>query len=537
MSFPPAPNSAVQDLLAARRHFQQGELALAATAARRAALADPSNREAHGIWGIAAVETGDYAGAIDPLRIAAHHATAGSPRWALFNSQLALALWNIGYWRQGLERLEPVEQLASPDPMVRNRIGIALVGMNLAERGLPHLEFAAAASPKMVDLLCDLGWALMSLGRLGDAEARFDEALALKPEMPRAHLAVAGLRTSTAERNHLDRLAALRASPSVNPADHARLGYAIFKELDDLGRCDEAWPVLEGANAFMAALPPPWSAGDDDDFTKALIKRFPRSAFSVPQPARETGRIPVFIVGLPRTGTTLVERILAAHSQVHAMGELPLFPRLFREAAGAEGPWLSARDVMATRSADWPALGAIYSEESAFLTGGARFAIDKLPFNSLLIGAVKLALPNARIILLRRDPMDTLFSAYRTLFPQEGVCRWSYRLEDLASHYRHHHRLMGHWRTCLREGLIEISYEKLVAEPEAQIRALVAACGLGFEEACLRPHESTGAVLTVSSTQVRSPMTASHVGAWRQYQTGLEPLRARLDALGLLGAD
>ena len=179
-------------------------------------------------------------------------------------------------------------------------------------------------------------------------------------------------------------------------------------------------------------------------------------------------------------------------------------------------------------------MGATYLAETAFLTDDARFAIDKLPFNSLLIGAIRLAVPNARIILLGRDPMDALFSAYRMLIPDESVYGWCYRQEDLADHYRNHYRLMDHWRRCLGAGLIDVSYEKLVADPEAQIRILLNACGLPFEAACLRPHEVAGAVLTVSSTQVRAPITASTIGGWRRYAAGLEPLRARLEATELL---
>ena len=329
MTLPLARASVTQDLAAARRNFQAGDLAKAMDAARRVAIADPGNSEAFGIWGVAAAELGAFEAAVEPLRVAAHRAAVGSDRWAMVNSQLGLALRNTGHWRQGLERLAQIERLAPADPIVRNRIGIALVSMNLAERGLPHLEWAVAVKPNSPDLLCDLGWALTSVGRLDDAELRFSEALALKPAMVRAHVALASMRQWTVNANHIDRLRALRGGSDIDAADRARLAFALFKELDDVGRYDEAWPVLEEAHTFIRANSPRWSATEDDEFTQALIRRFPPKAFAAPSSVPNGDRVPVFIVGLPRTGTTLVERILAAHSQVRRNGGAPVLPAAF----------------------------------------------------------------------------------------------------------------------------------------------------------------------------------------------------------------
>jgi tetratricopeptide (TPR) repeat protein len=534
MTSEPAGRAAAPDLVEARRALQAGEPARAAEAARRAAAADPSSDEAFGVWGVAAVAMGAYGEAVDPLRTAVRAAEAGSEPWAVLTSQLALALHNTGRWRESLERLAPLERQPPANPVVRNRIGVALVAMNFPERGLPHLEFAAAATDGAAGLLTDLGWALVSVGRVDEGEARLREALAIDPLLVRAHVALSGARRWTAGANHVEPLEALRADPSLSVADSARVAFALAKELDDLGRYDEAWPVLAAANEATRAASPPWSATRNDELIKALIRRFPKSAFAGPRPGGPAGGVtPIFIVGLPRTGTTLVERILGAHSQVRAMGELPVITTLARHAVGARGPTLTAKEVTATADFPWPALGARYLAEIAPLADGKAFGIDKLPANSLVIGPIRLALPAAKIILVTRDPMDSLFSAYRMRFGEGTWFGWSYRQADLAANYRQHHRLMNHWRACLGEELIEVRYESLVAQPETEIRRLVAASGLTFEPACLRPHETPGAVMTGSRVQVRAPINAAGIGAWRRYAAQLEPLRAKLASWGL----
>ncbi len=509
-------------------------MARAAEAARKAAAADPASGEAYGIWGVAAAEMGAFAEAVGPLRTAMGGAQPGTERWALLASQLGLALRNTGRWSESLELLTQLERHAPAGPLDRGRLGIALVSMNFAERGVPHLEYSAEARTDSAEAKCDLAWALVAIGRLVEAEARLREALTLDPAKVRAHLALANLRRWTSSANHIDRLNVLRADGGLDADGRARLGFALAKELDDVGRCDEAWAVLSEANEAVRAGAAPWSAIDGEALIKALIRRFAKAASAGHARTPESRRTPIFIVGLPRTGTTLVERVLAAHSEVRAMGELPTFPFLARQAAGARGTELNARAVDAMSGVRWPTVGARYLSETRSLACGARFCVDKLPANSELIGAIRLALPGARIVLVRRDPMDSLLSAYRMLFPKESAYGWSYRLEDLADRYRQHHRLMNHWRSCLGEGLIEISYEALLADPEAHIRELLAACGLAFEEPCLRPHQAAGAVLTASGSQVRAPMSDGAVGAWRRYAPQLEPLRARLAAWGIL---
>jgi tetratricopeptide (TPR) repeat protein len=519
-------------LAAARAHAHAGRLEPALEAARRAAQADPQAGEACAIWGVAACELGRFGEAVEPLRLAAERAPPGSIGWANITSQLVRALSNTGFWAEALARAEAVERLDAPDPAVRERIGAALARMNLTGRGLPHLEWAYGRRPAWPELLTELGLAYMAEGRLDEAEAALEGAIAAAPTMTQPHSVLAGLRRWSAESAHVARLEALRASAEITPLARGNVGFALFKELDDLGRTDEAWRVLEESNeACRSQASMDWSEGGEAALVAALKAAFPAERLRAAPGGAGDGARPIFIVGLPRSGTTLLERIVAAHSEVEALGELPTFPIVFRGASKArDRSRLDAATVEGAAQADWRAAGELYLSESRPLTSGAPRFIDKLPANSLLVGAIRLALPQAAIIHMRRAPMDALFGAYKVRF--SNWYGWAYRQADLAAHYMGHEALMAHWREGLGESLIEVDYEALVSDPEPQIRRVLDALGLAFEPACLEPHRTQGAVRTASIVQVREPMTAARVGGWRRYERQLQPLREALEAAG-----
>lgn len=522
-------------MAAARRFVQAQRIDQALSAAKAAAEADPANTEAYAYWGVSAAELGRFAEAIEPLAVAADRNAPGAFGWANLVSQRARALSNVGFWGEAFQNAAAVERVAPQDPSIRHRIGAVFARIGLSERALPHLEWAAQAAPDRPELLFELGVLYLSLGRGEAAEALLERAIALAPLWAQPHMALASLRRWKPADAHVERLQALRDRPETTPGDRASLGFALFKELDDL-RSPEAWPVLEQANEGARALETPWSVEEDRALVKALIDRFPLQLFA--RPATEPhgapgGRTPIFVLGLPRSGTTLVERILAAHPKVDSIGEAPSFPILFRgTSTAADRRELNPATLAATAGADWPALAESYLKETACLAGSAPFAVDKLPLNSLLIGALRLAFPNAKIVLLRRAAMDNLFSAYRVQF--SGAYHWANRQEDMAEHFAQHQRLMAHWRACLGEGLIELGYEDLVRDPRTHVARLLEACGLEFDEGCLRPDEAAGSVRTASIVQVRRPISDSSVGGWRRYADELEPLRARLEALGVL---
>jgi hypothetical protein len=273
--------------------------------------------------------------------------------------------------------------------------------------------------------------------------------------------------------------------------------------------------------------------GERDLATMAAIRRtFGAEVFASAAAGCET-REPVFVLGMPRTGTTLVERILASHTDVFAAGELNNFAMQLMTALRA----LSAekkltRDELVEVSAqlDFARLGESYLASSRPLTGHTAHFIDKMPLNFLYVGLIHLALPNAKIINLQRDPMDTCYAIYKQLFVD--AYPFSYDLEELANYYVSYRQLMEHWNVVLPGVVHTVHYEALVADLEKESRRLLEYCGLDWQPRCLQFHENREASTTASSAQIRRPIYTSSVGKWRNYGAQLQPVAAILEQAG-----
>jgi hypothetical protein len=243
---------------------------------------------------------------------------------------------------------------------------------------------------------------------------------------------------------------------------------------------------------------------------------------------------PIFIVGMPRTGTTLVERILASHSGVYAAGELNDFSlELIRLTSAATGPARRSRldFVAATAQVDFKELGEAYLSATRPLRDASPRFVDKLPFNFLYAGLIHLALPRAKIVNLQRHPLDTCFAVYKQLF--KDAYPFSYDLEELARYYVAYDELMRHWNAVMPGVILTLRYEDVVADIEVATRRLLEYCGLPWEEGCLRFHEHRQASTTASATQVRLPLYDTSVGKWRHVAQQLEPARAILERAGI----
>jgi hypothetical protein len=243
---------------------------------------------------------------------------------------------------------------------------------------------------------------------------------------------------------------------------------------------------------------------------------------------------PIFIVGMPRTGTTLVERILGSHSSVHSAGELNHFSlELIRlERRANDRPAASRLDFVArTADLDFRALGDAYLASTRPLRDGRPYFIDKLPFNFLYAGLIHLALPQAKIINLQRHPMDTCYAVYKQLF--KDAYPFSYDLEELGRYYVAYHRLMQHWNAVMPGVMHTVWYEDVVADVEGETRRLLDYCGLPWEDQCLRYYQNPRSSTTASALQVRQPIYDTSVGRWRAYARQLEPLRLQLERAGI----
>jgi tetratricopeptide (TPR) repeat protein len=390
---------------------------------------------------------------------------------------------------------------------------------------------AGLSTQWQADLFFNVAASLQFSGRFEESEAAYEQAIALLPDFFKAHSALSTLRRQTPESNHLDRLKALRDKVS-SPRDQLHLGHAIAKEQEDLGRYEHAFASLAWAKRAQS-LAHPYKAEEDARLFAGIRRLFSGELFEK-QASGCDNREPVFIVGMPRTGTTLVEQILSSHSQVFAAGELQNFPLQVKRLTRSTAAGLLDLDTFEkSPQLEMSRLGSAYIESTRPRTGHTAHFIDKLPLNFLYLGLIRRALPNAKIVCLRRDPMDTCLSNYRQIFAG-NFRHYHYNLDllDCGRYYIEFDRTMRHWHDLMPGRIFEVHYEALVESPEPVARALLDHCGLTWEDECLSFHQRKTSVATPSAVQVRQSIYTSSVNRWQRYGEALLPLYELLKSAG-----
>ncbi|MBV8495631.1 MAG: sulfotransferase [Gammaproteobacteria bacterium] len=362
-----------------------------------------------------------------------------------------------------------------------------------------------------------------SFGRLGEAEAACDRAIALDAMHYPAYLLRSELRPQTQDANHVRELETLLAHSGVQERARVSLGYALAKELDDLGRYAEAFRWFSAAAQARRRLLS-YDVAVDERKLQRIAAAYPLDALRRVSPRGDSARY-AFIVGLPRSGTTLVEHILQGLPGIRSNGETDNFSQALLAAAPAGGSDVFARAA----AADPVQVAANYAQLAG--AGGPEIVLEKLPMNYLYLGAVHRALPEAKLILVSRDPLDSCFAMYRTLFA--AAYPFTYDFEDLARYYAAYDRLMRHWRAGFGAQIHEVQYEELVADPAKVGAALANYCGLEWTPTALDVHRRGGVSLTASAAQIRRPIYGSSSGRWRHYRVHLAPLVAALRRQGL----
>ena len=435
---------------------------------------------------------------------------------------LGNALQSLGRHGEAADRYREALALQPDLAAAHNNLANSLHALSRHEEAIAAYEAAIAARPDNAAAHSNLGTALRELGRLEQARRSFEQAVALEPERAGFHLNLAEMKRFAAGDPQLARLEALAACEARLPAEEqVELHFALAKARADLGDCAAAFRHLRRANALKRR-----EIAYDEAESLALLERIAAAVTPALIAAKaglgDPAEAPVFIIGMPRSGTSLVEQILASHPEVFGAGELTLFTAL-----ASDGPAAFPADVAAMDGAALRALGARYVERLVARAPAARRITDKLPANFLLAGLIHLALPRARIIHVRRDPLDTCWSCFATLFTAGQP--FAFDLPELGRYYRAYERLMAHWRAVLpQDAMLEIDYEAIVADLPGAARRMIAYCGLDWDEACLAFHRTERAVRTASVTQVRQPIYGSSIGRWRPYAAELGPLLAAL---------
>jgi tetratricopeptide (TPR) repeat protein len=465
------------------------------------------------------------AGRLEEALVLAERSVAGARLCLPGHGFLASILLRLGRSQDAEEVVARAAQL--PTGVADAYDGLAYVSMALGrhERANALYRRATQIAPQDPRFWYNLACSERSLGRLIEAEAACDRGIGLDATQYPTYLLRSELRVQAPEANHIEELQAQLTRPDIEYRARVFLGYALAKELDDVGRFDEAFGwFAAAAKARRERLA--YDVATDERKLRRVAEVYPRETCAWSPRAAVSSRPPVdssryiFIVGLPRSGTTLVERILTGLPDVRSNGETDNFSRALLAAARGAG------DVFQRAAAADPDAVAAGYARFALSGADAERIIEKLPMNYLYVGAIHRAMPEAKILLVRRSPLDSCFAMYRTLFA-EGY-PFSYDLEELGRYYAAWEQLMNHWRSCLGDRLYEIVYEDLVRAPERTGRMIAHYCGLTWSDAAIEIQNNKSVSLTASAAQVRRPIYGSSSGRWRHYRGHLDVLLATL---------
>ncbi|HEX8794741.1 MAG TPA: sulfotransferase [Polyangiaceae bacterium] len=492
----------------------------AVTWLRRSIAVQPSVGTSHYNLGLALQHLGE-----DDRAIVAHRrATTLSPGLVGAHVQLGDLLWERGTRQEAITEYELAYAAAPETTLGRLARVKALDAQQQTREAEQELRTLVALDGGNSLAHALLGRILQESGRFDEAAASFEHAIALDPWHTNAHYGQASVRRfREADRPLLARLVGRleaegwheRFAPAVAERHRMMLHFAIGKALDDLGENAEAMNHFHAANAIRCRLMP-FERREVDRCAAEVIARFTPELFARCSATGHDDETPVLIVGMPRSGTTLLERIVSSHSKARGRGELD-----FWNEHGAA--WMNASPEAAAKLAG--PLRAAYLHELREGAPDARRVTDKMPLNFFWVGLVHLLFPKARFVFSLRDPLDTCLSIYAT--PLRASLGFTSALGDLAWYYGLHERLLDHWRAVLpADRWLDVRYEDVVAGPEAAARRLIAFCGLEWEPACARPEANRDEVRTASSWQARQSIYPSSVGRWRRYEPWLGELAA-----------
>jgi tetratricopeptide (TPR) repeat protein len=494
---------------------QQGRMDEALRLGASAATLDAGSAEALAHLGGLLLGVGRHREAIDFLE----RAVAIDPTYAQAHNNLGSALLPLGKIEEAAACYRRAIEIQPRYADAHANLGHALRLLGRLDEAMAHFEMAPAARPDNARAFGDMGNALAEMGRLDEALVAYERAIALEPR-PELFRYIGDLRKYTPGDRYLAAMEQLfERVDSFEVDGQIDLHFALGKAYADVGEHQRSFRHLLAGNALKRGIQP-----YDEAATLASFEEIPR-VFTAEMMAAHEGqgdpsRVPIFVLGMPRSGTTLVEQILAGHPAVHAAGELEIFGETVAALFPDGGVALTPERLRE--------LGARYVERVRALAPEAERVTDKMPANFRFAGLIHLALPNARIISTRRDPIDNCLSCFSLLF-QEGQPHL-YDLAELGRYYRGYEALVAHWHKVLPAGvMLDVQYEDVVADLETQARRIVAHAGLPWNDACLKFHEVRRPVQTASASQVRKPIFTSSVGRWRPYGELLRPL---LDALG-----
>lgn len=488
---------------------------------------EPGNAEAYYLLGILTSDHANFAKA-EELFAKAAHLDAGHAGARALRARCLLALSRR---TEAVAAARDAAALAPADAYTLDTIGVVLSRAGLHSEALPFYSRAAAANPANADHHYNLAAALQFAGDMDAARAAYRRCAEVDLNDTRGIPAIVQITKQTAEANEIPALKRMFAQHAGDADAALRIGHALAKTYEDLKQPAEALPWLGRAKALKQTR-----IRHDASVDAALFEAAMRSADTLRGRTSSAAGAPIFICGMPRTGTTLIDRILSSHSAVTSGGELTDFALCLKRLAKTPSNLvLDPETLDAAAGVDLTALGEDYMHSVRTSLGLEGRFTDKMPLNILLAPVILAALPEARVICLRRHPADTVLSNYRQMFATSfSYYNYAYTLEDTARYYVGFDRMVRHFEAALPERFMAVHYEKVVTGIEPQTRRMLDFCGLPFEAQCLAFHENEAPVATASSAQVREPLYTSALARWKRYEAGLSPALDILEAAGCL---
>ncbi len=431
--------------------------------------------------------------------------------------------------------LSQVERLLHKEPRnpgYRNLQAAVLANLGDYAESIKVYEAVLKEFPRQPKVWLSYGHSLKTAGRQAESVAAYRHAIGMQPTLGEAYWSLANLKTHRFSDADLSALRTALARQDLEPDDRLHFEFSLGKALEDQACYEESFAHYQAGNEIRRHSHP-YSADDNSKFVSRSKAVFTREFFAAHAAAGATARDAIFILGLPRAGSTLLEQILASHSLVEGTMELPHIPRIAREIAGragADGQPHFPQAVAALSDGQLRALGERYLSETRIVRkADAPFFIDKMPNNCLYVPLIHLMLPNARIIDARRHPLGCCFSCFKQHFARGQ--NYTYSLEDIGRYYHDYVELMAHVDAVLPGRVHRVYYEAIIEDTEAETRRLLDYCRLPFEAGCLRFYENVRAVRTASSEQVRQPIFREGLDHWQHYLPWLDPLKAALGAV------
>jgi len=474
----------------------------------------------------------------DLMLATAKRATGAEPENFDAAFRYAECLLYCGDIQSTLAVMDKLHPLAARNPDLLTRIAEFYSHCSRHENALFFYHQAKDLQPDNVNYVYNLAAAHIANGNMEIAEELLNRVIYLKPDDYDAWQNRSTLRKQIEDNNHVKNLKFVKQRLSQHDKGQVPVCFALAKELEDLEQYEESFAYLqEGAGRRKHMMS--YDVASDEAVMEKIAEMFDRENLEAARVSGGTGlpsgqaNRPVFVLGLPRSGTTLVDRIISSHSQADSLGESnALAFAVMRTAAGKKGN-IADKLALVEQSAqmDFARMGEYYAGATESMSPEAARLVDKTPLNFLYLGLIHLAMPGARIIHLRRQPVDSCYAMYKTLFRMGYP--FTYSLQDVGRYYIAYHRLMAHWRELIPHAFLDVDYEKLVNNQEAETRRILDYLDLDWEDNCLEFHKHKGAAATASAAQVRQPIYNSSVGRWKCYQQQLAPFVSKLKEHGI----